>query len=641
MTTLLQHSNGWHPGEKAIHSLLKVPTSGRQNPTASGLPASYAHRVTVSSLLAVGTLDDQGRPWTCIWGGERGFARAVAQDILAMQSLVNKAHDPVVEALLGSVADGEVLQPEDGTTMSALSIDLETRDRVKLAGKMVVGSVATRQGGGDIAEAQLAMLVQESLGNCPKYLNRKTVRAHVPSPHLVSSALPLPSEALALIQKADMFFLSSTNGQTMDTNHRGGPAGFVRVVSNSPIEDGGNGDGVVLVYPEYSGNRLYQTLGNLHINPLVGIVIPDFETSDVLYLTGETQVLVGSSAAAIMPHTSLAVKIKLRSARFVKDGLSFRGTTGEPSPYNPPVRRLASERPPSLVESIQTSPLATATLVRREPLTPSIARFTFRMRQQHGVKPCTWQAGQHITLSFASELDMGWSHMNDADPQSLNDDFVRTFTISNPPPSAPLSAREMAEGVEVQLTLRRHGAATNLLFAHPLHATAAPLEVPVLGIAGEARFRIASSTGDHATTKKAVFVAGGIGITPLLAQAPGLLAASSSGQGRQRLEVLWSLRAEDLVLAVDAFEWIPGLGDVTRVFVTGVHEGNGDNDATIGRLRKLGARVDVRRIGQADVLEVRDTERGTRYFACANPRLLISVMEWLAEEEVAFESFEY
>jgi len=34
-----------------------------------------------------------------------------------------------------------------------------------------------------------------------------------------------------------------------------------------------------------SGNRLYQTLGNLKANPRVGVVIPDFETSDVLYVS--------------------------------------------------------------------------------------------------------------------------------------------------------------------------------------------------------------------------------------------------------------------------------------------------------------------------------------------------------------------
>ncbi|KAJ4306034.1 hypothetical protein N0V88_000829 [Collariella sp. IMI 366227] len=236
MATLLEIGHAFHPGERAVHSLLRVPT--RQNPTASGLPQSYAHRVTVSPLVAVGTVDDEGRPWTSIWGGERGFARPVAQNILGMQSLVDKAHDPVVQALLGKAPEGEVLRPDVGRMMSALSIDLNTRDRVKLAGKMVIGTVAGRPDSQGVGEVQIGML------------------------------------ALALIEQADMFFLSSTNGQTMDTNHRGGPAGFVRVVRNTPDE-------VVLVYPEYSGNRLYQTLGNLHTNPLIGLAIPDYTTSNI------------------------------------------------------------------------------------------------------------------------------------------------------------------------------------------------------------------------------------------------------------------------------------------------------------------------------------------------------------------------
>ncbi|KAK4155716.1 hypothetical protein C8A00DRAFT_31469 [Chaetomidium leptoderma] len=668
MATLLEH-NGWHSGERAIHSLLKVPTSGRQNPTAPGLPPSYAHRVTVSHLLAVGTVDDQGRPWTSIWGGERGFAQPVAQNILGIQSLVDKTHDPVVQALLGKATKGEVLRPENGRTMSALSIDLDSRDRVKVAGKMAVGTVAGRPDNDTIGEVQIAMAIQESLGNCPKYLNKKAIRAHIPSPELVSSSLPLPPDALALIEKADMFFLSSTNGQTMDTNHRGGPAGFVRVVSNSPTD-------VVLAYPEFSGNRLYQTLGNLHTNPLIGIAIPDYSTSDVLYLTGSTQLLVGAAAASLMPHTNLAVKITVDSARFIKDGLPVRGTPLEPSPYNPPVRRLASQSPLSLSSSLQTSsqqqsPLATATLLRRDLLTPTIARFTFLLRppsSSSNNQPLkTWQPGQHITLSFASELDMGYSHMREADPQSLNDDFVRTFTISSPPPPPPPpppvssssgsvsgSGSGSGDGVEIQLTLRKHGPVTGLLFSQPIGAAAGVLEVPVLGVGGEEGFRIVAASAGSKKKKKAVFVAGGIGITPLLAQAPGVLlaaaaqaaAAAQSGKDVKEggVEVLWSLRAEDLPLAVDAFERVEGLGSATRIFVTrGSGDGHEDGDvvAVIERVRALGAKVEVRRMGKEDLLGVRDAVRGTKYFACASPGMIRSVQDWFGEEEVVFESFEY
>lgn len=234
----------FHDGEAAMRSLLHVPPSG--NPTSAGLPMSYAMRTVESPLVAVGTLDARGRPWTTLWGGERGFAEPIASGVLGLNSSVDAAHDPVYAALWGeAAAQGGVVQPNDGRgkMMSALAVDLETRDRVKLMGAMVAGSMDMEK-----RALQMAFLVTESLGNCPKYLNKKRV-----APRLygemdaqvveAKNGRMLPVEATRLLEKADMFFMSSTNGETMDTNHRGGPAGFTRVLKNEVDE-------AVIVYPE-------------------------------------------------------------------------------------------------------------------------------------------------------------------------------------------------------------------------------------------------------------------------------------------------------------------------------------------------------------------------------------------------------
>lgn len=615
MTTVHQ---AFHPGEKAIHNLLRLQTP-RQNPTATGLPPHFAARLAASPLLALGALDAAGNAWTTLLGGAPGVAQPLslgAHGILGVGASGVTTFDPVLEALLGRDEgeeepyhiSREELEGGGGRLVGGLGIDLALRDRVKFGGRLVAGKVD-----GDESSVEMAVLVEESLGNCPKYLNKKSIRPHTTSsPKLVGDKLPLPKEAVDLLGKADMFFLSSTDGLGgMDTNHRGGPPGFVRILHDDEE------DGTVLVYPEYSGNNLYQTLGNLHLRPKVGICVPDFDTGDVLYLTGDTEILFGSGK--LMPHTKLAVRIHVRDMRFVSDGLGFRGELGERSGYNPPVRRLAVEMSEDGVLPREETQMK-AMLVGREILTPTIARFTFKLDEA-----ATWVAGQHVTLDFSEELDVGWSHMRDDDPTSLNDDFVRTFTISNTPPPAGHSG-----DVEVQITARKHGPVTGLLWRWNLRV---PLEIGVVGFGGQEGFRI--STALKRDEKEVVFVAGGAGITPLLAQAPGLLAAAETGDGKC-FELLWSLRDEDLAFAVDVFGRIPGLASRTRLFVTGQVL----NEEVVKKLEGLGAKIGIGRVTQADVLAV--GERGKRkYYLCTGSEVLKALLDWLEGEDIVYESFAY
>ncbi|PHH64747.1 hypothetical protein CDD81_4009 [Ophiocordyceps australis] len=641
----------FHPGETAIRQILKAPAT--ENPTNIGLPAAHAARIAASPLVAVGTLDGRGRPWTTIWGGRRGFAGPLGEDVIGFGGEVDEKHDPVFAALRGEEdeveedvkeedeeeenekedneyqelkskheADGQPLLVE-GKMMSALAIDLETRDRIKLAGRLVPGSAPTNAGSGAL---RAAMEVTECLGNCPKYLNTKHVLEHSPAAaRLVSSGdgrgLALSTEALALLAKADMFFLSSTDGKTMDTNHRGGPAGFVRVVSN----DAGTG-GVVLAYPEYSGNRLYQSLGNLRINHRIGIVVPDYHSSDVLYLTGTASILVGAKASALLAQTALAVRIHVTAARFVRAGLPFYGDPGEPSPYTPPIRLLRAERGDEAGAENDSSAGAVARLIHREVITPTIANFTFRLSSSTQLP--TWHAGQHVTLNFAPELDKGYAHMRDDDPQSLNDDFIRTFTVTN---EADTGAERL-----MRLTLRRHGPATGLLWDYDLDRPT-PLNLPVLGFGGKAEFRlpITPFTSPGEPHMRSVFIAGGVGVTPLLAQARAVLEASRDATD---LTVLWSLRSEDADLAVHVFGAIPALAPVTSLFIT-----SGLDDAHAATLKEAGAVVATRRLEAADVWRVGAGEQGgkCKFFLCAGPGLLNRLREWLEGEEVVWEDFGY
>ncbi|KAI1196367.1 hypothetical protein F5X97DRAFT_305308 [Nemania serpens] len=694
MATLTAFHSQWHPGEQAVQRMLGVPS--QDNPTVHGLKQAHAYRVLVSPLVAFGTLDERGRPWVTVWGGEAGFSRPIAENVLGVNGITDGRFDPVTQALFAvhdvkegetehdekRIIDDEVIRPAERKVMAALSIDLETRDRLKLAGHFIAGAATATTPG--VVNVQMAFAVEEALGNCPKYLNKKRIVPNVPTPELLRSegasatdglGLPLPREAIELIAKADLFFIASKHGNgSMDVNHRGGPPGFLRVFRNlgsaaHADADGndadGDGDtGVVLVYPEYSGNRLYQTLGNLREDPVVGLVIPDFETGDVLYLTGTTTLLVAERAAAYMPRAKLAVRIDVAEARFVRNGLPFRGTVIDYSPYNPPVRRLAAEQEGTGGEEIDgaANAVATATLLTRQIITPSIAKYVFRItptRTAEGSGLSAWYPGQHVTFDFSPELDHGYSHMRDDDPQSLNDDFVRTFTVSAPLDPGSLVGAETGIAVgeergagpralrgdaepELEIIARRHGSATAFLATWNMRV---PLEIPIVGFGGGEDFRMPVSTRrsgvgaaeeEEADGRESVFVAGGVGITPLLAQAAGVLGRDGKGG----LKVLWSLRAEDLALAVYAFEKIGGLGPVTKLFVTGSWDGTKNTSDLLGAVKNLGAEVEERRMDRDDIL--RAGEKGKwRFFCCTGPALMRVLLQWMEGEEVVFESFEY
>ena len=160
----------FHEGEEKMRSLLHVPEG--DNPTSPGL-SPYARRLLhISSLLAIGTLDAEGRPWTTLLGGEPGFARSLGQSIIGVKTSVDRKFDPVIRLLLEDKEDGEVHEEIGvGRLVSALGIHLATRDRIKLSGKMVAGALGHHRRSSEAdedesgaVEVQLVFAIQQSLG---------------------------------------------------------------------------------------------------------------------------------------------------------------------------------------------------------------------------------------------------------------------------------------------------------------------------------------------------------------------------------------------------------------------------------------------------------------------------------------------
>lgn len=106
-------------------------------------------------------------------------------------------------------------------------------------------------------------------------------------------------EDRAFIQRCSMFFIATadTKGRP-DCSYKGGLTGFVRVV-----------DGQTLALPDYDGNGMYRTWGNVLVNPHVGLLFIDFESPKRLRVNGTAQVIAGDPLCAEYPGCVFIVRI--------------------------------------------------------------------------------------------------------------------------------------------------------------------------------------------------------------------------------------------------------------------------------------------------------------------------------------------
>jgi predicted pyridoxine 5'-phosphate oxidase superfamily flavin-nucleotide-binding protein len=105
------------------------------------------------------------------------------------------------------------------------------------------------------------------------------------------------------VEARDMFFIASTDADGLpDCSYKGGDPGFVRVVESG-----------TLAFPVYDGNGMFRTLGNLRVNPAVGLLFIDFETGARLRVNGEASVDVGSPYLTSYPGAFCVVHVRARA----------------------------------------------------------------------------------------------------------------------------------------------------------------------------------------------------------------------------------------------------------------------------------------------------------------------------------------
>ena len=282
------------------------------------------------------------------------------------------------------------------------------------------------------------------------------------------------------------------------------------------------------------------------------------------------------------------------------------------------MRPLANEN--AALETIKAAVVNRAKLLEQTPITPTISRFRFSLENAE-----SYTAGQYVTLDCSEYLDIGYSHMRDADPRSLNDDFVRTFTVSSPPGLPARPAQCLADD-EFEITIRKVGVVTDFLFKHGLRDNKRPLdlEIGVKGFGGN--FMVSQDSADQ----KVCFIAAGVGITPLMPCLPTLQL--------QGLLLLWTIRAADIGIAAHLLAQYPDLAQSLTLFVTG-STADGEQEEALSKVQDTQTRIESRRMKESDVTQYR--EKVQKWYLCTGTQQRRVVLEWLKGKEVLYEDYNF
>ncbi|HXE89659.1 MAG TPA: pyridoxamine 5'-phosphate oxidase family protein [Terriglobales bacterium] len=250
----------FHEGELAVQKRAGVAVeAARLGRSIFDMIPRPAQRFLLERRFAVlGAADEEGRVWASLLAGPPGFLQTVDERTVRINTAL-PTEDPLANAL------------HDAAPVGLVAIHFATRRRMRLNGE------AHRT-----ADGAIELHARECFGNCPRFIRpRREEEVATKTDSSVAHGTALNAEQQRWIAAADTFFVASRHPEAgVDASHRGGDPGFVQVLDERTLR-----------WPDYPGNNMFQTLGNMAIDPAAGLLFLDFETGSTLQLSGRARTL--------------------------------------------------------------------------------------------------------------------------------------------------------------------------------------------------------------------------------------------------------------------------------------------------------------------------------------------------------------
>jgi len=377
--------------------------------------------------------------------------------------------------LPGDALEGSLLP---GSDIGILGIELATRRRNRVNGRLVSTSTQDNKN-------VLEFKVDQSFGNCPQYIRPRDWwidnTDHVASPASAAwRSDRLTKEQIHHIETAETVFLATgyrdeTEQENADAprfgndaSHRGG-TGFIRLQTNK--SDNGLEPQKLLI-ADYSGNNHYNTIGNLQVDPRMGLTVPLFKTGGMIQVTGTAVVTVWEEeqAQSMFPGAKRVMEYSVKQVV-------------ELPPNSLPIRWSSDGDDDDDKDTFQVH------VVEKIQETVDVVSFYFEPIPGENDTLPPFHAGQHLPVTIR----------RDAHGHTLE----RTYSLSNSPNN---------DNQYYRISVKRDpfGAGSKFLHDHVQVGDILTVRSP----AGD--FGYKSLSPQQVPQKTLVLISSGIGITPLL-----------------------------------------------------------------------------------------------------------------------------
>ena len=397
MDEVSQPRSPWHEGEltlqRAVGAVDMMVGVGQRQMARAWMPDQHREFYAQLPFVVLGAVDQQGDVWATIRTGQPGFMTSPTPETLHID-LQPQPNDPAQAGM------------KQGEAIGMLGIELHTRRRNRMNGTV-------RQQRDDGIEIS----VTQAYGNCPRYINLRHFAFVDQTLDTVQDLASTDDRVRRMITAADSFYVATyvvRDGQNqVDASHRGGKPGFVRM----------DVDGTLTI-PDFSGNLFFNTLGNILLNPRAGLLFIDFQTGDLLQMSGAAEVLLDDPEIAAFQGAERLWRFKPQHVVYRQGAIPLRW-----------VDEREGVSPNSLMTGSweQTSQRLQAEALRNQWRSMRVVRIveesssirSYYLQPNDGAGLPRFEAGQHLPVRVLLEGQQVPSIRTYSVSSSPSDDFLR------------------------------------------------------------------------------------------------------------------------------------------------------------------------------------------------------------------------